>query len=162
MKAKKSILFTIELLSCVLCIFLFATCEVGLGSSVDIERPSVSIDYPPANSTIKNSFIISGKTSDETNVKSISITLKGTNNNRSYGPYSATVNNAAGNWYAEINKIVSKNSFEIQDGNYLVTVTATDGAGRTQTSERGCRSEERRVGKECVSTWSARVRSAAW
>ena len=35
---------------------LFLTCEIGLGNSVDTKPPTVSIEYPPVDSIIKNTL----------------------------------------------------------------------------------------------------------
>lgn len=63
-------LFVIATFVCVL------SCNVGLGESVDTEPPTVSVLYPPESSIIRDSFILSGKTEDDKEVKEVQIIVK--------------------------------------------------------------------------------------
>ncbi|HQL34169.1 MAG TPA: hypothetical protein PK969_13020, partial [Treponemataceae bacterium] len=47
------------------------TCEIGLGNSVDTKPPTVGITYPPANSIIRDDFILAGTVQDETALDSV-------------------------------------------------------------------------------------------
>ena len=49
--------FFIFLAAAVFSIFTFAACEVGLGSAVDTQPPTVAIAYPPSLSIIRESFV---------------------------------------------------------------------------------------------------------
>ena len=62
-------------LAALFCVLLFSTCEVGLGSSVDINNPSLTIDYPAMNSVIRENFTVSGTCKDDTGVKNVSIVV---------------------------------------------------------------------------------------
>lgn len=117
----------------------FFSCEVGLGSAVDTQPPKITIQYPPVDSVIRESFELSGLASDETSVSSVKVTLKETNTGVSYGPYSASVDNTKKTWKITVNTpetLDDKITYPIKDGSYEVTVTATDTAGRTNSVNR--------------------------
>ncbi len=108
---------------------LFLTCDIGLGRSVDTKPPALTIAYPPVQSVIKNAFTMSGKASDETALASVSVTAVNTVTAVSYGPYSATIDPQTNAWSLVVNNRVA-GSYELRDGTYQFTATATDGAGR--------------------------------
>lgn len=117
----------------------FFSCEIGLGSAVDTQPPKVTIQYPPVDSVIRESFELSGLASDETSVSSVKVTFKETNTGVSYGPYSASVDNTKKTWKITVNTpetLDDKITYPIKDGSYEVTVTATDTAGRTNSVNR--------------------------
>jgi hypothetical protein len=108
---------------------LFLTCDIGLGRSVDTKPPTLTIAYPPVQSIIKNSFTMTGKASDDTSLASVSVTALNTVTKASFGPYAATVDPKTNEWSLVVNKRVT-GGFELRDGSYQLTATATDGAGR--------------------------------
>ncbi len=110
----------------------FITCEIGLGGSVDTKPPTVSITYPPVDSIIKNTFTMKGSANDETALKGVSVSLTDTNplHSVSYGPFEAVIEPALNSWNIFINKNTA-GVYEIPDGSYQATVTATDTARRT-------------------------------
>lgn len=121
----------IVLISCVL---LFCACKVGLGETVDILPPELSVNYPSPNEKviIKDSFIMSGTVSDDFAVESVEIRFNGKESGiqYAYGPYNATIDVVNGTWdIADLNKKVG-NEYPIKDAKYTVTVTAIDASGQ--------------------------------
>lgn len=78
------------------CMVSFSSCEIGLGSAVDIQPPLVSISYPTVDSVIREDFLMAGTASDETSVASVSVSLENINTGAVYGPYSGTIDSGAG------------------------------------------------------------------
>lgn len=141
---KLSILFT-------LFAFLVASCEVGLGESVDTEKPTVSIEYPQSGVVIRDSFVVSGACDDETGLKKVEVTLttsKSTDSSSSsssillekkasakvvtVGTYTTQfTDDTKKAWKIELNTPDENGDYPLADGDYTITVTATDNAGRT-------------------------------
>lgn len=118
-------LFVIATFVCVL------SCNVGLGESVDTEPPTVSVLYPPESSIIRDSFILSGKTEDDKEVKEVKIIVKEINGNDAKPVQTHVVKPTDDVWQVELN---AKNETDIlyplKDGKYTVDITSTDTAGR--------------------------------
>ncbi len=109
-------------------LFLFPTCKVGLGESVDTVPPTVSIAYPPTKSIIRGTFNMTGVATDETKLASVTVTLDGTDyKSRHFGPYEAKVDSEKGTWSLDVNPSIGSN-YAIPDGSYNVTVVAEDSA----------------------------------
>lgn len=63
-------------------IILFTiSCEIGLGSSVDTEPPSLSIAADIADKVIRDDFVLRGTYSDDGTVSKLSAVLKRTDKN---------------------------------------------------------------------------------
>ena len=56
-------------------ILAILSCEVGLGASVDTERPTLNITYPPKGAIIMDTFTLAGTVSDDIGVSYINVTL---------------------------------------------------------------------------------------
>ena len=56
-------------------IVLFSSCEIGLGSSVDTDSPTIEIVNPSSGVTIRDEFCISGKWDDDGEIKSLILSL---------------------------------------------------------------------------------------
>jgi len=113
----------------------FLTCEIGLGSSVDTKPPTVSIEYPPVDSIIKNTFTMKGAANDETALKEVTVTFVNTADSaKVYGPYPAEIDAVGKSWMIFANEKNGSGSFTIPDGSYEARSTATDGATRTSTA----------------------------
>ncbi|MBO5137176.1 MAG: hypothetical protein J6B81_01570 [Spirochaetaceae bacterium] len=116
-------------------VFSFSNCEIGLGNAVDTQPPVVAITSPGKGAIIRNTFTLSGTTSDETYVDSVSVLLTATGENaKSYGPFAASVDKTKGTWQVVLNQ-KTDNKFPIPDGEYGVTVTSKDSASRTSVAE---------------------------
>lgn len=122
------------LFSIFMALFL-ASCDVGLGSAVDTEPPTLTIDYPQSGSIIKDSFILAGSCKDDVAVSKVEVVVKtigGTS--KVVGMYDADVDNKDNFWQVELNHFVenreSYNGWEYADGNYSIDVRAYDDASR--------------------------------
>lgn len=77
---------------------------------------------------------------DDTNIALIKVSVKSTSNGKEYASYYATADVFSKQWSVDINnktKDANGNSkYEIPDGEYTVTVTAMDSAGRTTEKSR--------------------------
>ncbi|MCQ2573530.1 MAG: Ig-like domain-containing protein [Treponema sp.] len=106
--------------------FISLSCELGLGSAVDVQPPEIEISGPVANDIIYEKFVMSGKWSDDRNeISGISIVLENTTTKQKFGPYNVAEENLQGNkWSYEINPL--SESEKIPDGKYNATVTCTD------------------------------------
>lgn len=118
-------LFVIATFVCVL------SCNVGLGESVDTEPPTVSVLYPPESSVIRDSFILSGKTDDDKEVKEVQIIVKEINGNDAKPVQTHVVKPTDDVWQVELNvKNETDILYPLKDGKYTVDITSTDTAGR--------------------------------
>lgn len=115
--------------SVIFSIFL-AACDVGLGSAVDTEPPSLSITYPPAGSVIRDTFLIQGTCKDDVKIENVDVKLiKHGMSSRVVGNYNAEVDSSKGTWTITLNRSEGAyNGWELSDGDYHVEVTAYDNA----------------------------------
>ena len=68
--------FSFVLFISVLFSFLItSSCEIGLGAAVDTLVPTISIDSPAADSTIRDSFSFRGTWSDDGAIMGLTVTL---------------------------------------------------------------------------------------
>ena len=143
MKKKNNVLvFTLVIFT----IMMFFTCKqnVGLGGTIDIERPNGEITYPDAGETpIRGSFVIKGYARDDDGIKSITISFKNIETKETVGPYSVggfTEGDGSVSWSINIDneskgveapshELVKK--YPIPDGEYTAILTVTDKGGRT-------------------------------
>ena len=86
---KKYGLFTAISFIVAVCLFPLLSCKVGLGGSIDIKPPTNEITYPPKNAVVRSTFIIAGKCEDDTQVKSVTVSITNTDTKTSYGPFQA-------------------------------------------------------------------------
>ncbi len=108
------------------------SCEIGLGAAVDTMAPTLSIDYPPTNAIIRDTFVISGSCGDDDTVAEVQVSLRNIATNVDYGPYAADIEDNS-SWSVRVNRAVSGgyNGWQLPDGSYTISVTVTDGVGRT-------------------------------
>lgn len=131
---KSKILYgTVTCSMLVMFLFLFSSCEVGLGSAVDTQPPEITIEYPFVDSVIREEFIISGTCKDETSVNNVNVVFTNINDNSKRYEYIATVDNKTNSWHCWVNKQNSNGTYSIPDGSYEVSATAIDNAKRTTT-----------------------------
>lgn len=121
-------------------LLILNSCEVGLGESVDVTAPVLEISSPADGSIIMNTFNLRGTSSDDTYISLLKIVVSSTSNGRVYANYFATVDVVTKQWNVNINKQTKKAdgtyAYEIPDGEYTVSVTAIDSAGRTTEKSR--------------------------
>ena len=61
--------------------------EVGLGSAVDTDAPTVEISYPPKNAIVRSSFVVAGNCDDDLALDHVEVTVTETSTKKEYGPY---------------------------------------------------------------------------
>lgn len=121
-------------------VFVNVSCEIGLGASVDTFPPSLSIEYPSGDSlVIRDTFVMKGMSDDETSIANVTVNFKPTESSSAPTDfdktYTANFEPRGKKWDCTINNKID-GKYEIPDGEYKVTVVATDSAARTQTVTR--------------------------
>ena len=125
--------YVLNFLISVFAALFFTTCEIGLGAAVDTEAPVIEISGPLAGAIIRDTFSIHGTWTDDGEVKAVTLSLKDTETQKSYGPFDATVVTSSvgqGTWSYTIEK------GQIIDGPYEVTLTIEDSAGHKTEGQR--------------------------
>ena len=129
---KNKISILSSLIAVLLMIGTIISCEVGLGSSVDTQPPTVSVNTPTADYIIRDAFTMEGACSDEQGLHQITVSLRNTHTSKIYPsaetPFVATINKEQTNWECLIDPLSA--DLPIPDGSYEATVIATDKAGR--------------------------------
>ena len=121
-------------------VLIFTSCEIGLGAAVDTLVPTISIDSPAADSTIRDSFSFRGTWSDDGAIMGVSVTLNSINTDGTTKPVAAKNGTVAyaqvlgqqNTWVCEINP----GEDGIKDGNYEANIVITDLAGHSTTATR--------------------------
>ncbi len=133
--------FSFVLFISVLFSFLItSSCEIGLGAAVDTLVPTINIDSPAADSTIRDSFSFRGTWSDDGAIMGLTVTLNTIEGDTVGQPAltkSGIVNYAqvigqANTWECTI----EPGSEGLKDGKYEATVTITDMAGHATSVNR--------------------------
>ncbi|MCQ2575201.1 MAG: hypothetical protein MJ162_00560 [Treponema sp.] len=132
---KKNRIFNALVLAASL-VLLNTSCEIGLGSSVDVQAPTLSISYPEQASVIREDFIIAGECDDDKGIEQVKITIQRTDTGKAQTvtKLNAEVDPVTGKWQASVNKFIGEgkgyNGWELADGKYVANVTAVDNSGR--------------------------------
>ena len=114
----------------------FFSCDVGLGETVDVMAPIVSITYPPASSIIREKFCLYGSWTDDKGVMLIQVTVRNTDTGKTV--YSGNASVGSGNWNVTLNTPDENGKYPFPDGKYTVDVVAVDTSKRvSSTSSRG-------------------------
>ena len=114
----------------------FFSCDVGLGETVDVMAPIVSITYPPASSIIREKFCLYGSWTDDKGVMLIQVTVRNTDTGKTV--YSGNASVGSGNWNVTLNTPDENGKYPFPDGKYTVDVVAMDTSKRiSSTSSRG-------------------------
>ena len=111
--------------------WILFSCDVGLGESVDVMAPTVSISYPPASVVIRDGFLLSGSWMDDKGVFLVRVSVTNDDTGQSYGTYTASVGLFDLSWSVKLNGKKADGSYPFPDGKYTVDVVATDTSGRT-------------------------------
>lgn len=129
MKSFKQIIYSVLLYS-FFCI-VFSSCEVGLGSTVDVAPPSVVINDPKVDMKVRQAFVMSGTWSDDLGISSINVTLENANDKSQKYEFLAEKSdgkkngdNFTGTWTCLINPLDP--TYYIPDGIYTAKVAAID------------------------------------
>lgn len=131
MKEKKFILAVVSV------VFAYAllSCDVGLGSAVDTQAPTLNVTYPATLSTVRGQFVFGGTCADDQKVTSVTVRALNSELGKSYGPYAATVADDAKSWTFSFNKKAegkdSYNGWEMPDGKYTLEAVARDASGKS-------------------------------
>ena len=121
-------------------VLIYSSCEIGLGAAVDTLVPTINIDSPAADSTIRDSFSFRGTWSDDGAIMGVSVTLNSINTDGTTKPVAAKNGTVAyaqvlgqqNTWLCEINP----GEDGIKDGNYEANIVITDLAGHSTTATR--------------------------
>jgi len=125
-----------------LALLLIATtvsCEVGLGASVDVDRPTTEILYPPRNAVIRDKFVLSGTAVDDKGIDYVKVTLTNVSSgNKETFDYTIPQNGALqSTWSINLNEKLSYNAdldvatWLFPDGNYSIDVETIDLEGKS-------------------------------
>ena len=119
---KKS-LFTSLLGMTVLSFVFFSACEIGLGSSVDVEAPKIEFADSTVESgaVVRDAFAVCGKWTDDGSIGSITATLKNLSSGASFKKNGSIKD---GNWTVTF----SPAEEAIPDGSYELSVAIKDTA----------------------------------
>lgn len=118
-----------------LLILIIVSCEIGLGSAVDVAVPTSGISYPPKNAIVRETFVVAGECNDDMGISSVKVTVYDTENKITYGPYQADLGEGAKNWRVSLNQkdpsrstslFDSYKQWEFPDGKYIVSAVAYD------------------------------------
>ena len=124
-KMKKSEFFSVRSLFAGLCgalalVFAFASCDTGLGESIDTSVPTVTVTEPESGAVLSGSFSISGTCKDDKSIDKVLVTVTNTGTGSQVGVYSAKI--SGNSWTYEISGLA--------DGTYSAGAVCYDGAGR--------------------------------
>lgn len=123
---------------CLLSIFILLTlsCEIGLGSAVDTEAPTLEIANPPSDAIIRDSFAVSGSWKDDGSISSVTMEMVRLDNNKRVsfeGTFADPPERGAdGSWQVVINP----KEAGLLDGTYEALVAISDNGGHTTTMAR--------------------------
>ena len=110
------------------------SCEVGLGSAVDTQPPSVAIDGPKVDAVIRDVFAITGRWSDDGSISEVKATLKRTDGNGKDVEIPGEWNvdsqlKETGTWKV----LVDYEKENLLDGTYQATVSVKDNGKHVTT-----------------------------
>lgn len=136
-KCFSSVVSNLVVLFCLISVFLFPSCEVGLGESVDTENPSVEITYPPNGSVIRGAFTFAGVCADDKGVSKVFVTVRKNDDASFVKEYEAKLLDG-GKWTCVLNEVQDDKSptalqekvFPFADGKYEIKAVAIDSSNR--------------------------------
>ena len=119
------------------------SCEIGLGSAVDTQPPSVSISYPPSLSVIRDSFVFAGNWSDDRSIEGIYVEVYQIKDDQKTVVFKEQADKVEqienenkqveGTWSINLNQYNANNpdwynGWQFCDGDYEIQVYAKDNA----------------------------------
>ena len=136
-KCFSSVVSNLVVLFCLISVFLFPSCEVGLGESVDTENPSVEITYPPNGSVIRGAFTFAGLCADDKGVAKVTVTVRKNDDANFVKEYEAKILDG-GKWTCvlndaqdgEVSSVLQEKVFPFADGKYEIKAVAIDSSNR--------------------------------
>lgn len=121
----------------VLILFSLFSCEIGLGSAVDTEPPTLNIVSPVSDAVIRDAFRLSGTWSDDGSIAGLQVYLEAPDGTASYGPFEGVFvesedENVENTWYC----VVDPKASGVPDGSYEAKISMTDEGEHTTTQSR--------------------------
>lgn len=113
----------------ILSIFSIVSCDVGLGETVDVTDPAVSITYPPASVAIRENFTLAGTCSDDKGVAAVKVTVTNSETNEEIGTFDAVIGEK-NSWSLNVNAKKEDGSYPLVDGKYTFDAIAVDTSGK--------------------------------
>lgn len=113
---------------------LATSCEdftIGLGTSVDVEQPVVSVTYPPEASIIRGSFVAAGTCTDDKKVTDVEVRIRKSDSLKVLKTVKAKID--GNTWRADISNELTDEGQELLDGQYIIDVVASDAAKHQST-----------------------------
>ena len=123
---RRGLYYFVKAAGFVLFLVMLATCDVGLGPTVDTNAPTVTISTPTPSQVLKGSFSLGGVATDDGTIANVIVELTGLGSTT--GSYSFEASVAEGKWSVSID---STGSSPVADGTYQLKVTANDKSGKT-------------------------------
>ena len=126
-------------------LFLFYSCEIGLGAAVDTQAPEIRIEKPEVDKVIRDKFNIGGSWEDDGSIGGIRVVLKRTDGKaldseghtirETEAEYETSEEDKGkGSWKALIDP--TEEGKEILDGTYQATVYINDLGNHQRVSGR--------------------------
>ena len=116
-------------------LFLYSSCEIGLGDSVDTEAPSLKILAPETGGVLRGNINLNGTWSDDQESCRVTVSLDNVNKETTVISAANATVNADGTWdyvlYTQTSSDVPDNSAVLPDGKYEAKITAYDAAGHS-------------------------------
>lgn len=115
------------------------SCEVGLGTSVDVDRPTVEISYPPKKeAVIRDWFVVSGNAGDDKGMDYIRVTVTNLSSGVQEDVITLSQNGSTQtNWKIKLNENPVYDSelgisrYKLLDGKYSIDAEAVDLEGKS-------------------------------
>ena len=101
-------------------VFAFASCDAGLGESIDTSEPTVTITSPASDAVLSGSFEVAGSCKDDKAVASVAVTIKNTVSDQVIVTENAKIN--GNKWTLKVDSLL--------DGTYSASAICYDAAGR--------------------------------
>ena len=129
-KSVRSVISKFGFIAIALSLNFFAACEIGLGSSVDVEAPKIEFSETTVDSgaVVRDAFAVFGSWNDDGSIGSITATLKNLSTGAEFSKEGTVGEN---NW----NVAFSPASEAIPDGSYELTIAIKD----TAQQQKRCR-----------------------
>ena len=111
--------------------FILTTCgeDSGLGPTIDVNSPELSIEYPPAAALIRGTFTFAGTWADDKTLARIEVSVKNLDTDHDYGKFLADFEEKKHTWSISVNKL-TESGYEFPDGKYQLDAVAYDKSGR--------------------------------
>lgn len=109
------------------------SCDIGLGASVDVLAPSLTISYPPTGAIIMNQFKVAGECSDDVGITAVQVTVKSTETGMVL--FNGNANVLLNTWEINLNDkndtlYANSNGWQFADGTYEIIAVASDSSGK--------------------------------